>query len=268
MPEDDSPQCSCCIIFPTTQESETRKNKGLAGLSVTFMFRLNFQLGKCEFFSDDKGRGTDIVRCCFRNDKLLSVPDCHLLWLGVNPEPDHRLCLPFSTFTQVPSWWQLSCSACLVLRTSQLDLKSRKVPPDKPGPPKTWLSGWKVLRGLPLHWPFSSSRRTGNSRHMFALPKHCARGRSNNFQKHQACFMPAGCPRLSGSSGCKPSCQTGWVVTGVIPPRQPLVGESGEKGVRKLQAASNTALEPLTHVVCIKLCILGGKSTILFLEIR
>lgn len=86
MPEDDSPQCSCCIIFPTAQESETRKNKGLAGLSVAFLFRLNFQLGKCEFSSDDKGRGTDIVRCCFRNDKLLSVPDCHLPRPGVNPE--------------------------------------------------------------------------------------------------------------------------------------------------------------------------------------
>lgn len=181
------------------------------------MFRLNFQLGKCEFFSDDKGGGTDRVRCSFGNDKLLSVQ----IVIFLSPR---LLC---------PSWLPdrsphdtVTCSVLPGPWGAQLGPESCKTPPDKARPSlKAWLT-WGRIVGLPR--PFGGSRRAGNSRHVFALPQHRAHGRSNPSQGSrisQACREPPAQAQL-----CCLCSHRG--------------NSTREKGVRQEQAARATAQSP------------------------
>lgn len=201
------------------------------------MFRLNFQLGKCEFFSDDKGGGTDIVRCCFRNETTeYTTLSSSLAQRKPRARPQASFALPdfhtgpiTMTIQPIQPAWSLGHHSWTLRAVKPLQLNHARVPP------RLGDQGGGYCGGCP---PTDLAAAAGGleTPSTFALPEHCAHGRSNAFQKHQVCCAPAGSPRLSGSPGRKHSCQTACVVTGEIPPRQPLAGESGEKQGSLLQS--------------------------------
>lgn len=101
---------------------------------------------------------------------------------------------------------------------------------------------------------------------MFALPEHRAHGRSNAFQKHQACCMPAGSPGRAIAPGIRAAAKL--PVYSLGNSTQAATWWSGEKAVRKQQAERIAISEPLRGVIAVQLCGLGPQSTLLSLKIK
>lgn len=104
---------------------------------------------------------------------------------------------------------------------------------------------------------------------MFALPEHRAHGRSNAFQKHRACCVPAGSPRFSGSPGRKaqlPNCRCSH--RGNSTQAAACRREWGE-GSKKAAGSKDRDFRASGRChIYIQLCVLGAKYTILFLKIE